>query len=263
MTAPGSSTAEAATNLRRELRLRDLFFFNICAIASLRWISAAAHAGSGSLLLWVLAALFFLLPTAIVVGHLSKRFPQEGGMYVWVKHAFGDGHAFLCSWMYFISNVLYFPSILLAGIGMAAYVFGSAGAHFAEQRAYALPVTLVVLWALFVVNLFGLKVAKWVLAAGSAATFVLAAILVVFAAASALHSGSATQFHLLPHAKFETLNFWSQIAFGLTGLELVPIVGGEILNPRRDLPRAAVISMIGCALYYIAEIGRASCRERV
>src|SRR5581483_141860 len=109
---------ESASGLRRELRLRDLVLFNICAIASLRWLAPAAQAGSGSLILWVLAALFFFLPSAVVVSRLSERFPEEGGMYVWTKRAFGDRHAFLCAWIYFISTVLYLPSLLLAGITM-------------------------------------------------------------------------------------------------------------------------------------------------
>ncbi|MBV8070294.1 MAG: amino acid permease, partial [Acidobacteriaceae bacterium] len=83
----------AAPHLTRELRLRDLVLFNVSAIASLRWIAAAAHAGPGSLTLWLFAALFFFLPSAIVVGRLSKKFPEEGGMYVWTKKAFGDQHA--------------------------------------------------------------------------------------------------------------------------------------------------------------------------
>jgi hypothetical protein len=48
-----------------------------------------------------------------------------------------------------------------------------------------------------------------------------------------------------------TVNFWSQIAFAFVGLELAPIVSGEIRNPRRDLPRAAVISGIISAAFYI------------
>jgi amino acid transporter len=84
-------------------------------------VAAAAHAGPGSFVLWIVAALFFFLPSAIVVASLSRRFPEEGGFYAWTKQAFGDQHAFICSWFYFISTVLYFPSLLLAGISMAAY----------------------------------------------------------------------------------------------------------------------------------------------
>ncbi len=217
---------------------------------SLRWVAAAAHAGPGSFVLWVIAALFFFLPSAIVVASLSRRFPEEGGMYIWTKHAFGDQHAFLCGWFYFISTVLYFPSLLLAGISMTAYAFGH-GERFAADREFALPITLAVLWAAFAANFFGIKVAKWISALGGSSTFIIGAVLGALAVTVGLHSGIATRFALLPKANLDTLNFWSQIAFAFVGLELAPIVSGEIRNPRRDLPRAAVISGVISAVFYI------------
>lgn len=237
--------------LRRELRLRDLVFFNICAVISIRWVAAAAHAGPGSITLWFIAALLFFLPSAITVASLSRQFPQEGGMYIWTKHAFGDWHAFLCGWFYFISNVLYFPSLLLAGIGMSAYAFGGVGQRVAEEREFALPITLAVLWAAFAANFFGMKVAKWISAFGGTSTFIIGGLLVALAVSTGLHSGVATKFTLLPTANLTTLNFWSQIAFAFIGLELAPLVSAEIRNPRRDLPRAAVISGIISAVFYI------------
>ena len=75
------SMPEQTVELRRELGLRDLVLFNVAAIVSTRWIAAAAHAGSGSLSLWVLAALFFLVPSAFVVARLS-RLSTTG----WVLH---------------------------------------------------------------------------------------------------------------------------------------------------------------------------------
>ena len=237
---------------RRELRLRDLVFFDICAVVSLRWVAAAAHAGPGSLVLWVVAALFFFLPSAMVVAALSRRFPQEGGMYVWTKRAFGDQHAFLCGWFYFISNILYFPSLLLAGIGMSAFAFGGRGERLAEHREFALPITLAVLWAAFAANFFGLRVAKWISTLGGSSTFIIGALLGGLAIAAGLGSGVATKFALLPKANLDTLNFWSQIAFAFIGLELAPVVSGEIRNPGRDLPRAAVISGVISAFFYIS-----------
>lgn len=241
----------SAPALRRELRLRDLVLFNVCAIASLRWIAAAAHAGSGSLLLWVLAALFFFVPSAVVVAQLSAKFPQAGGFYIWTKNAFGDRHAFLCSWFYFISNMLYLPSLVLAGVAMAAFVFGSRGQHFAEDRAFVLPVTLVVLWGAFLANFLGLRVAKWVSAFGGFALFATVACLAVLAAASRWRAGSATHFEFLPSAGFKTLNFWSQIAFAFVGLELAPIMSGEIQDPAKNVRLAAIVSGAGCSLFYL------------
>jgi glutamate:GABA antiporter len=240
-----------AATLRRELRLRDLIFFDICAIVSLRWVAAAAHAGPGSFVLWVVAAVFFFLPSAITVSSLARRFPVEGGMYAWTKQAFGDQHAFLCGWFYFISNVLYLPSLLLAGISMTAFAFGGLGQRFAEDRWFAISVTLAVLWAAFIANFFGMKVAKWISALGGGSTFIIGAVLVALAIVAGLHYGVATRFELLPKANLDTVNFWSQIAFAFIGLELAPIVSAEIRDPGRDLPRAAVISGILSAALYI------------
>jgi amino acid transporter len=240
----------SASKLRRELRLRDLVLFDICAIASLRWIAAAAHAGPGSLALWLLAAAFFFVPSAIVVAGLSARFPETGGFYVWTRNAFGDGHAFLCSWFYFVSNVLYLPSLVLAGVAMGSFVFGVSGERFADNRSLVLPVTLAVLWGAFVANFLGLRVAKWISAFGGVALFGTVAVLVVLAACTISRSGVATRFALMPAPHFETLNFWSQIAFAFVGLELAPIMGGEIENPAKHVRIAAVVSGVGCALFY-------------
>jgi amino acid transporter len=238
--------------LHRELRLRDLVFFDICAIISLRWVAAAAHAGPGSFVLWIVAAIFFFLPSAVTIAGLSRRFPEEGGMYIWTKRAFGDQHAFLCGWFYFISTVLYLPSLVLAGVSMAAYAFGGLSQRFAESREFALPVALAVLWGGFAANFFGMKVAKWISALGGSSTFIIGAVLGVLAIGVGFHSGIATKFELLPKVNFDTVNFWSQIAFAFVGLELAPIVSGEIRNPRRDIPRAAVISGVISGAFYIS-----------
>jgi amino acid transporter len=237
--------------LRRELRLWQLVLFNISAVVGVRWLAAAAHAGPGSLTLWLFAAVAFLLPSALVVSTLSTRFPDEGGVYIWTKHAFGEWHGFLCAWLYFISNILFFPTLVLSGVTMASYTIGASGAGFAENGAYAIPVTLAALWLAFLTNLVGLRVGKWPAVLGGASTYAIVAVICVFGFAVARRHGSATVFHLVPEASWGNLNFWSQIALGMTGLELSSILGGEIHDPRKNIPRAAWIGCLGCAAFYI------------
>ena len=238
--------------LRRELRLWHLVLFNISAVAGVRWLAAAAHAGPGSLSLWLLATLAFFLPSALVVSSLSARFPEEGGFYVWTKRAFGDWHGFLCAWIYFVSNILYFPTLLLSGVAMASYMFGQAGIRYSENPVYAIPVTLAALWIAFGANLLGLRFGKWPGLLGGGSTYVILMLLCAFALLVAFRFGSATRFNLIPDASWENLNFWSQIALAMTGLELAPILGGEIHDPGRNIPRAAWISGFGCAAFYMA-----------
>ena len=149
--------SESQPALRRELRLWHLVIFNISAVAGIRWLAAAAHVGPGSITLWLLATLTFFLPSALVVAGLSARFPEEGGFYVWTKQAFGDWHGFLSAWIYFLSNMLYFPTLLLSGVAMASYMFGESGVKYSENGAYAIPATLAVLWFVVLTNLLGLR----------------------------------------------------------------------------------------------------------
>jgi glutamate:GABA antiporter len=243
---------ESRPELPRELRLWHLVLFNISAVAGVRWLAAAAHAGPGSLTLWLLSALAFFLPSALVVSTLSARFPEEGGFYIWTKRAFGDWHGFLCAWVYFVSNILYFPTLLLSGVAMASYMFGDSGIKYSENPWYAIPVTLTALWIAFIANLLGLRVGKWPTILGGGSTYIVAALLCVFALIVVFRYGSATHFQLIPDPALSNLNFWSQIALAMTGLELAPILGGEIHDPSKTVPRAAWISGIGSAGFYIA-----------
>src|SRR5258708_1733475 len=241
-----------APALRRELRLWHLVLFNLSAIAGVRWLAAAAHAGPGSLTLWLLAAVGFFLTSALVVSSLSARFPEEGGFYIWTKHAFGPWHGFLCAWLYFVSNILYFPTLLLSGVAMASYMFGQSGVRYSENPVYAIPVTVAVLWLAFLVNLVGLRVGKWPGLLGGVSTYLIAGLLCFFGLVIAWRFGSATHFQFIPEASWDNLNFWSQIALAMTGLELAPILAGEIHNPGKNIPRAAWLSGFLGAGFYMA-----------
>jgi len=245
-------TAPSQPALRRELRLWHVVLFNISAVAGVRWLAAAAHAGPGSLALWLIAALAFFLPCALVVSKLTQKFPEEGGLYVWTKRAFGDWHGFLCAWLYFISNVCYFPTLLLAGVAVASYLFGAAGIRYSEDARYGIPATFAALWLTFILNLVGMRAGKWATSLGASASYLIAALLVAFGVAIASRHGLPTHFHLVPAINFDSLNFWSQIAFAFVGLEVAPILGAEIHNTGNVIPRAALISGIGSAAFYIA-----------
>src|SRR5580658_5343540 len=243
-----SSIPNTATEpqLRRELGLRDLVLFNIAAVISIRWLAAAAHTGPVSITLWLLAGAFFFVPSALAVATLSAKFPQEGGIYVWTKQGFGDWHGFLCGWCYWHSNLFYFPNLLLAGVDMAGYALG-----LSEVKIYVISASMLILWLGLLTNVFGLSVAKWTNNAGALATYTFGALLIVFGFTVWLRSGSATPIHLAPHWDLEKVNFWSQIAFAFGGLELGAILGGEIRNPARNVPRAAWISGSCIAAFYI------------
>src|SRR5271170_5980732 len=133
----------------------DLLLFNIAAVLGPRWIAAASHNGTSSISLWVLAAVGFFVPTAMVIVELTSRFPEEGGLYAWTKNAFGDFHGFVAGWTYWIYTVFYFPALLLASVSMSAYIGGAGGAELAKGRVFLLAGSFLMLFVAVGMNIVG------------------------------------------------------------------------------------------------------------
>ncbi len=232
----------------------DVLLFNIATVLGPRWIAAAAHNGASSISLWLLAAVFFFLPMALVINELSSRFPEEGGLYVWSKEAFGGFHGFVAGWAYWIYTVFYFPGLLLASASMSAYVIGGEGVNLSQNSPYLLMGSYALLAVAVGLNIIGLNIGKWLQNAGGVSTYIPLLMLTAVATVMWLRHGSATHFtmsNMLPVWNWDTVNFWSQIAFAFTGLELVSAMSEEIRDPRRTLPRAALGAGALIAVIYI------------
>jgi amino acid transporter len=244
--------------LRRELGFWDVLLFNIAAVLGPRWIAAAAHNGTSSISLWVLAALLFFLPTAFIIVELATRYPDEGGLYVWTREAFGDFHGFVAGWAYWIYTLLYFPGLLMASIAMSAYIFGGKGAALASNQAFLVIGSLVLLAIAVGLNIVGLNIGKWLQNAGGVATYLPLLILAVVGATFAAKHGVATQLtahNIKPVWNWGTVNFWSQIAFAFSGMELICAMSDEVKDPRRTFPRAIFgAGALIAAIYIVATV---------
>jgi amino acid transporter len=243
------------SQLRRAMGFWDVLLFNIAAVLGPRWIASAAHNGSSSISLWVLAAVLFFLPTALIIIELSTRYPAEGGLYVWSKEAFGDFHGFVAGWAYWSYTVFYFPGLLTASVAMSVYIGGPKYWALAKDPHYLLWSSLTLLAVAVILNIVGLNIGKWLQNAGGVSTYLPLLMLIGIGAYLGLHRGSATHFSLqdiLPRLNWSTVNYWSQIAFAFTGMELVCAMSEEIREPRKTFPRAIYASAALIALIYIA-----------
>lgn len=255
MTISAPNSSGPTTQLRKTMGFWDVLLFNIATVLGPRWIAAAGHNGTSSISLWVLAAVFFFVPGALVINELSSRFPEEGGLYVWSKEAFGPFHGFVAGWTYWIYTVFYFPGLLLASASMSAYIIGGRGVALAQDRTFLLTVSLAMLLVAVFLNIIGLNIGKWLQNAGGVGTYVPLLMLAAIAALVCFRHGSVTRFtfaNMMPAWNWDTVNFWSQIAFAFTGLELVSAMSEEVRDPRRTLPRAVFGAGALIALMYVA-----------
>ena len=248
------------TTLKRVLTLRDLVLFNLVAVIGLRWLATSAKAGPAALVLWVLAALLFFVPQGLAVVELSRRYPDEGGIYAWTKRALGEGHGFVCGWCYWICNVLYYPNLLISTAVIATYVFGQGDSALGSSWPYVLSVTLGTLWFAVWMNVVGLSTGRWLQNVGGIGTYVPGVLIVFFALwaiakeVPAANPMRAREF--LPDlTDLSSLNLWASIAFAFAGLELAASMGAEVERPERNLPRAVFISAPLIALVYILGTG--------
>ena len=81
--------------LKRSLGLPDVALYLVVAVTNLQWLAVAAAAGASSLSVWAIGCLAMFVPLSIVVVYMTKRFPQEGGMYTWAHEAFGPFAGFI------------------------------------------------------------------------------------------------------------------------------------------------------------------------
>src|SRR5881409_1574576 len=149
-------TTQTTPQLVRALKLRDLILFNLVAVLGLRHLGTTAKFGPGSLLMWLIDAVFFFIPQGLAVVELSSRFPKEGGIYFWTKRALGEKHGYLCGWCYWINNVLYYPNLLISTAVIATYVIGKGDSGIANSWSYVLTATLVCLWFAVLLNIVGM-----------------------------------------------------------------------------------------------------------
>jgi glutamate:GABA antiporter len=243
-----------APGLRRTLGFRDLVLFYLATTFSLRWIATAAAAGPSALVIWVFAAAGLFVPLVFTVLELSSRHPDEGGMYVWSKRAFGPFAGFMTGWTYWASNLPYFPGLLYFAAANALFVFGPSAQALSSNSTYFLIVSFAGLATAVGLNVVGLNVGKWMTNISALAGWVPVGLLIVFGAYSWATYGSATPITahaLLPSTGLKDVIFWSTIAFAFAGVESASTMGEEIVDARRTVPRAIVTAAVVITVLYI------------
>ncbi len=228
----------SAPELKREMGLRDITLLAISCMVAARWVPTAAEAGPGSITLFLLGAVFFVAPLASTVGALIVKYPGTGGLYLWTRGDFGPWHGFLCFWTYWMAMAVWFPSATMFYMNAGFHTLGPSLARLAEGRLWLLTASLAAIWVALGLNLVGVRIGKWVENAGAAATWLLGILLALFAGMAWLRRGPVTHMRLLPSWDWASVSLWATIAYAMSGLELAGLMGGEVVDPKRTLPRA-------------------------
>jgi glutamate:GABA antiporter len=254
LAAINPSTDDEPNKPRRVLGFRDLVLFYVVTGISLRWIATAAAAGPSSIVIWIGAWLCFYTPLALSVLELSSRYPNEGGLYVWSKRAFGDFSGFMSAWTYWTSNLPYFPAVLYFAASNVLFMRQGAWEHLSRNATFYIVFSLLTLSLATLMNIVGLDVGKWLHNVGALAMWIPAGIVIVMGFIAWHRYGSATSFTLhsmIPSTHLNDIIFWSVLTFALGGCETASFMGEEIKNARRSIPLALLTAGVTVTICYV------------
>ena len=232
---------------KQMLSVFSLVMINVIAVDSIRTLPLAASYGFGLVGLYLLATLFYFIPTALITAELSTTWPEVGGLYSWVKKAFGPQWGFLVVYLQWIYNIVWYPTILTLIAGTCAYIVDP---NLVENQAFMLTTVLVVFWICTLLNCFGMKLSSWVSTFGSLVGTLIPMALMIALAIKWCLSGNPSQIifssqGLLPKfTNIQEMVFFAGIVFSLLGLEMSSVHALEVKNPAKDYPKALLISVV-------------------
>ena len=231
----------------KSLGVFALVMINIIAVDNLRSLPFSAAFGFSLVFYYLLAAIVFFIPIALVAAELATGWPDRGGIYVWVREAFGEWWAFFIIWLQWIYNVVWYPTILSFIAAELAYLVNP---HLAESKIYMLSVILILFWSATLINCLGMKVSGAVSAVGAIIGVLLPILLISSLGMAWLGLGKGSQIHFTLENFFprniniNNMVFLVAVLFGLIGVEMSAVHANEVDNPGRAFPRAILISTI-------------------
>ncbi len=231
--------------MKKKLSLFSLVLLIIAAIDSIRNLPATALFGSALILFFIFSAIVFLIPTSLVAAELSATFPEKGGVYHWVRVAFGEKSAMLAIWLQWINTMVWYPTILSFIAGTAAYLINP---DLAQNKSYLVASILIVFWGITFINLFGLNVSARINSICALIGTMFPMLLLIILGAIWVFSGRPQQITVNAESIFPALNnstSWISIIAimaSFLGMELSGVHVNDIRDPQRNYPKAMLFA---------------------
>jgi len=237
----------AKQHLTRTVGVFTLAMINVAAVSSVRNWPTVAEYGFASVFFFALAAIVFFIPVALVSAELATGWPHVGGVFAWVKEAFGHRTGFLAIWLLWLENVIYCPALLSFIAGTIAYVIQP---ELVKNSWYMFSMVLGIFWVTTLANLKGTQTSGWISAFGVIGGTFIPGGLIVLLGVLWYVSGKPMQISFTFDSLIPTVNspkelvFFSGVLTALCGLEMSAVYAREVHNPQKNYPKAILASAL-------------------
>ncbi len=248
MTASSVEMKGKKTGFKKVLKGLDMTLFTVCAILVMDTLAPSAAIGPSSISWWVITLILFFIPYGLITAELGTTYPEQGGLYVWVKRAFGEKWAARTTWLYWINVALWMPSVYILFAGMFAQLF------FPDMSMWLqILIGIVMSWVTVWIGCIKLESGKWIPNIGAIIKALIMVVIGVGAFVFAGKNGVANDLsfsNILPEWG-AGLAFLPVIVYNFMGFELVSGASEEMKNPGKDVPRAIIIAGGLIAVFYL------------
>lgn len=236
----------AMTKLQRTLSVFTLTMINIATIGSVKNWPLTAEYGLASVFFLIVAAFIFFMPISFVSAELATGWPKRGGVFVWVKEAFGHRTGFLAVWLLWMQNIVWYPTILSFIVATSAFIFAP---ELAQNPSYTLVTVLVTFWAITLVNFFGMKASGWISTIGILFGMFIPAAAIIALGFAWFGTGRPLEFsftwnEFIPSFRLTDLVFFAGIMISLAGMEMPAVHARDVKHPQKNYPKAILYSVI-------------------
>jgi amino acid transporter len=239
---------------QKKVSLFKMISFTVCGIVVLDTFVAPAAMGVSSITVWLLTTILFFIPYGLINAELGAAYPEDGGIYTWVKRAFGELQASLVAWFYWVNVAFWMPAVFIA------FSFWFSMAFAPDMGVW--PSAFIAIFMCWVVVYIGIRGVDLSITVTNIAAILKVAVLVVFGVLGVVYgaqNGFANDFSLSNFSlsfDFDTISFSSAIVYNLLGFELISSIASEIDQPEKNIPKMTVLAgILIAALYIIGTFG--------
>lgn len=231
--------------MKQKISLFPLILLIISALDSIRTLPTNALFGPSLIFFFFLSSLIFLIPVALISSEFASRYPDQGGVFYWIEHAFGEKVGALSIWLQWINTMVWYPTALLFLAGTIAHLFHP---DLAKNPFFLSSAAISSYWFLTLLNLKGIQVsAKTCAICGTIGTL-LPMVLLIALGAWWMASGYPTAIaplQILPSLELSDHGTAIvTIMASFVGIELAGVYTKDIEDPRKNFPKAVGISVL-------------------
>lgn len=232
---------------KHALTVFSLTMITVGSVDSIRNLPATALFGSQLIFFFFLGALFFLIPTALVSAELASGWAKQGGIYIWVREAFGKKMGFFAIWLQWIENVIWYPTILSFVAGTIGYLINP---NLAGNPYFLWFIIVSSFWGVTLINLKGMQSSALFSNICAISGLLLPMGLIIGLGAVWLLGGNSSQVNFNLHSitpQFHDKSLWvslTAIMMSFCGIEIATVHANDVENPQKAFPRALISSVL-------------------